>query len=122
MSEYNNTNIVTGLSEQEAKARQLQFGKNILSEKSRFALFVDFFKTFFSPLTLLLIGASLVSAFLGDIKDFIIISCIILVSGGVTFIQHFRAEHTAEKLKQKVLLSATVLRDSEEKEIPFSHV
>ncbi len=117
-----NTSIEKGLLEKEAEKRLEKFGKNVLVEKKPFALVIDFFSTFFSPLILLLIGASFISAVLGDLNDFLIILGIILVSGFVTFFQHFRAEHTAEKLKQKVTLSTTVIRDGQKKEIPFSHV
>src|SRR5258706_97256 len=73
-------------------------------------------------LKLLLIFASFISAFLGELRDFFLIIGIIFISGVVSFYQHFKAEHEAEKLKQKVILSATVLREGVKKEAPFSHI
>jgi len=119
---FSNTDPKTGLLDKEVRERIEKFGKNTLAEKNRFAIILNFFSSFFSPLILLLVGASFVSALLGDVQDFLIILGIIIVSGSVTFFQHFRAQHTAEKLKQKVTLFATVLRDSQKKEIPFSGV
>lgn len=111
-----------GLSEKQAAEHLKKYGLNILAQKNHFGFLFEFISSFFSPLVLLLLGASFISAILGDITDFLIILAIVLVSGTVTFWQHFKAEKTAEKLKQKVRLTATVIRDGKEKEIPFSHV
>lgn len=111
-----------GLSEKEATKRLNVYGKNILAQRSRYTFLLQFLSTFFSPLILLLLGASVISAIAGESKDFFIILSIVIVSGSVTFYQHFKAEYEAEKLKQKVLLNATVLRDGVKKEIQFSHI
>lgn len=116
------TNLQTGLSEKEVERRLTVYGKNVLAEKSRFYLVKELFESFFSPLILLLLGASLVSAFLGDIPDFLIIFGIVILSGGISFFQHYKAENAAKKLKSKVTLTATVIRDGEQKEIPFTHI
>lgn len=116
------TDASVGLNEKEVVRRIKKYGKNTLAEKSHFLIIKEFLSSFFSPLTLLLLGASIVSAFLGDIVDCIIIFAIILLSGGIGFIQHFRADNAAKRLKHKVALTATVVRDGEEKEIPFSHI
>src|SRR6185312_3047998 len=69
-----------------------------------------------------LLGASLISGFLGDITNFLIILGIVLFSGLMTFYQHFKAENAVEKLKKKTALLATVLRSGEVRQIPFSHI
>ena len=119
MSKTANT---VGLTEEEAKKRIDQYGLNLLAQKNNFDYIRDFLSIFFSPLVLLLLGASIISAAFGNITDFIIIFSIVLLSGLVSFWQHFKAEKTAQQLKQKVRLNATVFRDGIKKEIPFSHV
>src|SRR5690348_4678727 len=99
-----------GLSEQHARENLRKFGKNSIGQKSSFQEIINFFRIFFSPLILLLLGASIISALLGDVKDFLIIFTIILVSGTVSYVQHFRAEQASNKLRQKVQLQATVVR------------
>lgn len=113
---------MTGLSTEEAKKRILQYGPNTLAKKKRFFLLIEFITSFFSPLIIVLLAAGIIAAAFGQIRDFAVILGIILLSGIVTFVQHFRAQHAAEKLKQKVQLTATVIRDNITREIPFSDV
>src|SRR5579872_1952221 len=122
MDNLPNTNLSQGLTQEEAQKRLRQYGKNTIAQKSRFYLLKELLTSFFSPLILLLLGASFVSALLGDVTDFLIIFSIVILSGGISFLQHFRAEKAAEKLRSKVILTATVIRDGRQKEIPFSHV
>jgi len=112
----------SGLSSSEAKRRTKLYGLNKLAEKQRFHLFFDFIEGFLNPFIILLIAASLISALLGQITDFLIILTIILTSGLLSFYQHYKAENEVEKLKQKILLTADVIRDGVRKEIPFSAV
>lgn len=116
------TNLLKGLSERQVRENQEQFGKNVLAEKTKLLFIKELVESFFSPLILLLLGASLISFFLGDKTDFLIIFAIVIASGLISFVQHFKAEIAAKRLKSKVLLSATVIRDGIQKEIPFSHV
>src|SRR5690242_15848091 len=105
-----------GLTEKEAEERIAKYGLNTLTDKRHFIILKQFISSFFSPLTLLLLAVSIISAFLGEIKDFFIIFGIVLFSGSITFYQHFKADHAAEKLKKKVLLTTLVIRDGMEKE------
>src|SRR6185312_4808545 len=112
----------SGLTDKEAAERLKANGLNVLAEKDSFKILKQLFSSFFSPLTLLLLGASLISGFLGDITNFLIILGIVLFSGLMTFYQHFKAENAVEKLKKKTALLATVLRSGEVRQIPFSHI
>ncbi|MCL5411327.1 MAG: magnesium-translocating P-type ATPase [Patescibacteria group bacterium] len=111
-----------GLSEKEAKRRLKVYGLNELAVRRRFDLFFEFISTFLNPLILLLIFAGLVSAFLGEATNFVIILAIIFISGVLNFYQHYQAQNEADKLKQKVLLTTAVLRGNNQKEVPFSHI
>lgn len=112
----------SGLSEKEALSRIKQNGLNTLVEKDKYALLKRLYTSFFSPLTLMLLAASFISAALGDRTDFIIITSIVILSGVITFYQHQKSENAIEKLKKKTHLTATVIRDGDEKEIPFAHI
>ncbi len=114
-----NTDPEKGLSSNEVNKRIALYGKNIVLKKKRFKPFFEFLQILLSPLIFLLIGASLISAAAGDKIDFFIILAIILVSGTVSYFQKSKAEHEAEKLKQKVSVQTTVLRDNAKKEIPI---
>lgn len=112
----------SGLSEKEVSKRLKIYGLNHLTDKRHFVIAELLWKSFFSPLVLLLLAASLVSSFLGDIRDFTIIFSIVVLSGGITFYQHFKADTAAEKLKKKVQLFATALRGGIQKEVPFATI
>jgi Mg2+-importing ATPase len=84
-----------------------------------FLLFVGQFK---SPLMLLLIGAVILSAFLGDTSDVFIILFIVLSTGLVGFFQERNASKVVEKLQSMIALKSTVLRDGKEQEIVSSEI
>ncbi len=100
-----------GLSQSEADAR---FRQAIPRSKVRSSLERDlllFIRQFKSPLMLLLIGAVVISAFLGDTSDVLIVVFILLSSGFLGFFQERNAGRVVEKLKALIGIKATVLRD-----------
>jgi Mg2+-importing ATPase len=107
----------SGLSEAEAEKRLSKFGHNIIrkrKKKTRFSLFLNQFK---SPIILILIFASIVSAVLRDFTDTAIIMAIIIFSGFLSFLQEYSAANAVEKLLQTVKTKVTLLRDAKKKEI-----
>lgn len=108
---------ISGLSETEAEKRISVFGRNILKKKkkkTRLSLFFDQFK---SPIILILIFASIVSAILRDFTDTAIILAIIIVSGFLSFIQEYSATNVVERLLQTVKTKATLFREGKKKEV-----
>ncbi len=82
--------------------------------KKDILLFVNQFN---SPLMLLLIGAVIISAFLGDTSDVFIILFIVLSTGLLSFFQERNASKVVEKLQSMIALKTTVLRDGTLKEV-----
>lgn len=80
-------------------------------------LFIGQFK---SPLMLLLIGAVILSAFLGDTSDVFIILFIVLSTSLLSFFQERNAGRVVEKLQSMISLKCTVLRDGLQEEIASS--
>lgn len=108
---------ISGLSEAEAEKRISVFGHNILKKKkkkTRLSLFFDQFK---SPIIVILIFASIVSAILKDFTDTAIILAIITVSGFLSFIQEYSATNAVERLLQTVKTKVTLFRDGKKKEV-----
>ncbi|HET6992831.1 MAG TPA: HAD-IC family P-type ATPase, partial [Bacteroidia bacterium] len=81
-----------------------------------------FWSQFRSPLMLLLIGAVIISAFLGDTSDVFIILFIVLSTGLMSFFQERNAGKVVEKLQSMIALKSTVLRDGKEQEIISSKI
>ncbi|MBF2707778.1 magnesium-translocating P-type ATPase [Flavobacterium soyangense] len=82
-------------------------------------LFISQFK---SPLMLLLIGAVILSAFLGDTSDVFIILFIVLSTGLLSFFQERNAGRIVEKLQSIIALKSKVIREGIEKEIISSEI
>ncbi|MEM2018937.1 MAG: magnesium-translocating P-type ATPase, partial [Zestosphaera sp.] len=109
------------LSSEEAKRRLKFFGYNELPTKKRVAI-IDFLSHFKSPLVIVLLIAGLISSFLKDVTDTVIIYTIILFSIILDFYQEHKAEREVEVLRQKVATKTTVLRDGVRKEVRLEEI
>lgn len=81
-----------------------------------------FLSQFKNPLMLLLIGAVIISAFLGDASDVFIILFIVLSTGLLSFFQERNAGRVVEKLQSMISLKSTVLRDGTAQEIVSKNI
>ena len=111
---------VGGLSGNEAQTRTERFGPNTLRLKGERSLILQYLSHFKNPLVMILLAASALSAFTGELTGFIIIWTIVLMSVTLDFVQEHRANKAAEKLKQTVAVRATVLRDGKAQNIPMA--
>jgi P-type Mg2+ transporter len=114
--------MVTGLSGAEAKARLARFGPNLFRERQEKSLLLQYLTRFKNPLVIILLVASAVSAFIGEVTNFLIISCIVLLSVTLDFVQEYRANAAAERLRQSVSVRATVMRDGKPLEVAVTEV
>lgn len=81
-----------------------------------------FIKQFTSPLVLLLLFAALLSFYLQDHIDAIVIMLIVGISGCLGFWQEWGAHDAVKKMLSIVQTKATVLRDGKTEEVPLDHV
>jgi Mg2+-importing ATPase len=109
-----------GLAQAEALRRLQEKGRNELEPTRRASGLVLFLNQFRSPIMLILIGATLVSAFVSDWPDAAIILAIVFGSALISFTQEYSASNAAAKLRQRVSVTATVLRDGAEQEVPVA--
>jgi len=107
-----------GLTGSEVAGRLKQFGPNELRPPRKRALALQFLAKFKNPLVILLLVASVVSAFTGDVTSCLIISVIVVMSVTLDFIQEYRAGKAAEELRQSVAIRVQALRDGKSIEIP----
>jgi len=113
---------INGLNENEAAERLYASKQNKKHYSALQKDFYLFFRQFKNPLVLLLIGAVILSAFLGDHSDVFIILFIVLSSGILSFFQERNAGRVVEKLQSLIALKATVLRNGVIKEIIATEV
>ncbi|MFH1207760.1 MAG: magnesium-translocating P-type ATPase [Patescibacteria group bacterium] len=113
---------IVGLTSAEAARRLQQYGENVIAKKKRMRPVVAFLKKFQSPLILLLIAASIVSIFLGQNTDAIIILIMVSMSAILDFVNTRRSEKATQSLISKVAVTATVVRDSREQELKINEI
>jgi Mg2+-importing ATPase len=100
-----------GMSTTAVQERLLQFGFNQLKPKRSMGFITMLSGQFKSPIILILIFAALLSFFLHDRTDAIIIIIIVLISGLLGFWQERGATNAVKKLLAMVEIKATVIRD-----------
>jgi Ca2+-transporting ATPase len=90
-----------------------QYGPNALSEKKKQTMLQKLIAQFKDVMVLILIAASVVSAFLGEYIDASVIIAIVVINAILGVIQEGRAEKAIEALKKMTSPQARVLRDSQ---------
>jgi Mg2+-importing ATPase len=111
-----------GLTYTEANRRLSKYGKNRVDSKKKTDSLSLLFSQFKSPIIVIFIFTSILSFFLGQTEDAIIIISIVVVSGLLGFWQEKGATDSVAKLLEIVQLKTTVLRDCNIQEIPSEDV
>lgn len=81
-----------------------------------------FFAQFKNPLTLLLVFAVVLSAFLGEYRESGLIGGILLISALLSFVQERKANHAAEELRKMLQSTSKVLRDGHIIALPVNQI
>jgi P-type Mg2+ transporter len=111
-----------GLTSQEAAARLQRFGPNLVAPKHERGDLALLLTQFRSPIILILVAAAILSAFLGDLTDAVIIVVIVMVSGLLTFFQERGANRAVARLLAIVEVKTQVLRDGNEQAIAVDKI
>ena len=111
-----------GLSSKEAAGRLAQYGKNVITRGKKRSVILLFLRQFADVMTLILLGCTGVSIFMGDEIEAVVMVGIVLANGILGFIQEFRTEKTIEALATMSAPKAHVLRDGQVQEIPAERV
>ena len=106
-----------GLSPEEAARRLATYGPNELTREEKASPWLLFFGQFKNVLIIILIVATILSAFVGEYVDAIIILVIVVFCAVLGFVQEYRAERALDALKDMLAPMITVLRGGEEREI-----
>ena len=112
------TSFESGLSSAEAQRRLEEHGPNELQAAAGISPWHILLQQFKNVLIVILLIATLLSAFLGHGIEAVAIAVIVLFAVLLGFVQEFRAEKAIEALRQMAAPTATVLRDGEETELP----
>jgi len=113
----------SGLSQNSARELLKRVGPNTIKSKERVTPLGLFLNQFKSPIVLILIFATITSAFLKEWVDAVIILLIVVSSALLSFIQEYNAAASAaEKLQKQISLKVQVLRDGKSVTIPAEEV
>ncbi len=107
-----------GLTDDEARRRLDQYGPNELPQAEGTTPWAILAAQFKNVLIIILLIATVLSAFLGEVLESIVIAIIVLFAILLGFVQEFRAERAMEGLRRMTAPMATVLRGGHEHEIP----
>ena len=94
----------SGLNPADVEPRLKQYGLNALEAQRQPTALGLFLNQFKSPLVLILIGAAIVSAILGEWTDAVIVLAVVLGSTMLGFVQEYRAGNAVEKLRSQVTI------------------
>ncbi len=111
-----------GLSSASAKQRLQENGRNTLKKEHSHSILRLLLAQFSSPIILILIAAALVSIFLHDVTDTVIILTIVFISGLLGFFQEKGAANAISRLLDLVRITAAIVRDGKEREIAVEDV
>jgi P-type Mg2+ transporter len=111
-----------GIQQTDAETRLKQYGANALKAQRQTTWFELLLSQFKSPLVLILIFASIVSAFVGEWTDAIIVLVVVIGSTMLGFVQEYRASNAVEKLRSQVTIKSSVLRGGKPQLLPSEQV
>ena len=112
-----NTPKYTGLSGEEAKLRQQQYGKNELTPRKKGGFFKKALHILCEPVFLLLIIAAVIYFLLGEPLDGAIMLIFVVGVIGIDVIQEWKTDKTLNALKDLSAPHITVVRDGKEQQI-----
>ncbi len=121
MSMYQ-TDPYKGLSSREIPLKKKLFGENRLEQGSGVSAMTIFINQFKDFMILVLLCASLISAYLGEIADALAISAIVILNGILGFVQEYRTERSLQALHKLAAPTAKVIRDGRILTIPACDV
>lgn len=107
-----------GLTSAEASRRLAATGPNEPAEIRRLATLQQLLLFVSNPLVIILLIASVVTAVLGEYLNAALIATMVLLSVALNFVQTFRSQRAAERLRDQVAPTASVLRNGQWQELP----
>jgi Mg2+-importing ATPase len=111
-----------GLTSEAAERLLSEIGDNDPSARRRRSPLVELLVLLANPLVVILLVASAISAFLGELTNALIVVTMVVLSTLLNFVQTYRSQRAAARLRDKVAPTATVLRDRQWREIRRAEV
>jgi Mg2+-importing ATPase len=111
-----------GLSHAEAEARRIEYGPNAVATEKRRGWLWRLLKASRNLLVILLAILATVSFATGDISGGTVMTLMLILGVVLRFVQESRADAAAAKLKAMISVTAAVVREGQEEEIPLNQL
>jgi Mg2+-importing ATPase len=111
-----------GLSAEEAERRLSKYGANELAHAKQLGFWGDIFRRCKSPLVVQLLVIAAVSGVIGEAKSAVIVSAMVVLSVGLSYILDRRSSRAVDTLGKRVQSRTLVLRGGVETEIKITDV
>jgi Mg2+-importing ATPase len=113
---------LNGLSDEEAAERMEVFGPNEVAQERRHGWLERLWLASRNPLVILLTLLAIVSFATGDFRAGTVMVLMVGLGLSLRFIQETKADNAAAKLKAMISVTASVVRDGQQKEIPLREI
>lgn len=112
----------TGINQVIASKRLAEYGKNQIEDKKKKTVIKMLLHQLTDFMILILISVAIISGFIGDLTDTVIILSIIIINAIVGLVQEYRAEKAMEALKSIIPNETRVIRAGNTIEIPTAYL
>jgi len=107
-----------GLTTADAERRAAAWGANELAEPVRRPQWLRLLDQFRSWLIGILLVAAVIAGVIGEVKDALVITVVLLINATIGYLQESRAERSLEALRRMLVPTARVRRDGQVRVIP----
>lgn len=119
------------LTEEQVEENRDLYGENIITKGQEDSILKKIYESIINPFTVILLVIALVSLVTNvwlakpgeeDPTTSIIIVVLVLISGGIRFVQELRSDRAASNLSRLIVNTATVIREGAEQELPIDEL
>ena len=120
-----------GLTEEQVEENRDLYGENIITKGQEDSILKKIYESIINPFTVILLVIALVSLVTNvwlakpgeeDPTTSIIIVVLVLISGGIRFVQELRSDRAASNLSRLIVNTAMVIREGAEQELPIDEL
>ena len=120
-----------GLTEEQVEENRDLYGENIITKGQEDSILKKIYESIINPFTVILLVIALVSLVTNvwlakpgeeDPTTSIIIVVLVLISGGIRFVQELQSDRAASNLSRLIVNTATVIREGAEQELPIDEL
>ena len=120
-----------GLDQEQVEENRDLYGENTITKGQEDSIFKKVYESIINPFTIILLVIAFISLVTNvwlakpgqeDPTTSIIIVVLVLISGGIRFVQELRSDKATTNLSKMIINTATVIRDGLEQELPIDEL